>query len=163
MPVHTMRAHRGLIWTNGWWLTNATVPDCYMRGATARRVKQTLLTRLYQADLTQLDQLEARRKQHLPSAKLKICWTNSRCHFGIQAWNSNCSRKRVPYMVQHGATWYCFLLGGQPLTGRVVRTTQFDAFICAVIMLNTLVTLGLRMGHCMALLIGFHGGLCDSR
>lgn len=26
--------------------------------------------------------------------------------------------------------------------GRVVRTTQFDAFICAVIMLNTLVNLG---------------------
>lgn len=147
---------------------------------------------------------QARRKQPLPSAKLKISWTNWRCHFGIQEglgrgismnlkWflfplrnggsGTACLPLRIYMVLLCSTTWHPHgnlvvgkMLGNQwknvehvwetwlarvpfkghlemqssfkweyatsAAPGRVVRTTQFDAFICAVIMLNTLVSLG---------------------
>ena len=42
------------------------------------------------------------------------------------------------------------------IAGRVVRTTQFDAFICTVIMLNTLVTLCFQEGRRWSRLFSGH-------
>lgn len=59
--------------------------------------------------------------------------------------------RNMTHMTHNYFVFHHFLIAG-----RVVRTTQFDAFICAVIMLNTLVTLCFQEGRRWSRLFSGH-------
>ena len=65
-------------------------------------------------------------------------------------------RSEFPGIQKHDSHDTYFVFHHFLIAGRVVRTTQFDAFICAVIMLNTLVTLCFQEGRRWSRLFSGH-------
>ena len=73
------------------------------------------------------------------SGELMTSWINSKCLFGIQDSGFWRISREPPWRLRFLVLVPCLL--ASIFAGRIVKATQFDAFICAVIMLNTLVSL----------------------